>query len=71
MTETHPEKRIIGYPRASTYGQTFDSQLAQLRAAGCSSRNIASTVSKIEGNVTWLQQINRLPAAGGSTGSGR
>ena len=40
LTEPHSRKRLIGYARVSTYGQTLDSQLVQLRAAGCSNRNI-------------------------------
>src|SRR6202161_3267129 len=35
MTETNPQNRPIGYARVSTYGQTLDAQLVQLRAEGC------------------------------------
>jgi DNA invertase Pin-like site-specific DNA recombinase len=56
MVETHPEKRLIGYARVSTYGQTFDSQLEQLRAAGCS-RNIYR--EKVTGARADRRELNR------------
>jgi DNA invertase Pin-like site-specific DNA recombinase len=58
MVETHLEKRLIGYARVSTYGQTLDSQLEQLRAAGCSSRNIYR--EKATGARPDRRELNRM-----------
>jgi DNA invertase Pin-like site-specific DNA recombinase len=58
MNETHPEKRLIGYARVSTYGQTLDAQLEQLRAAGCSSRNIYR--EKVTGARADRRELNRM-----------
>src|SRR5205807_1632623 len=35
MIETPAQNRRLGYARVSTYGQTLDAQIAQLRAEGC------------------------------------
>jgi DNA invertase Pin-like site-specific DNA recombinase len=58
MTETHPEKRLIGYARVSTVGQTLDSQLEQLRKAGCSNRNIYK--EKATGAQPDRRELNRM-----------
>jgi DNA invertase Pin-like site-specific DNA recombinase len=60
MTETYPEKRLIGYARVSAVGQTLDSQLDQLRAAGCSSRNIYR--EKATGARPDRRELNRMLA---------
>jgi DNA invertase Pin-like site-specific DNA recombinase len=35
MPEKNPQNRPLGYARVSTYGQTLDAQLEQLRGVGC------------------------------------
>src|SRR6201987_3179870 len=58
MNETHLEKRPLGYARVSTYGQTLDSQLEQLRKAGCNSRNIDR--EKVTGARADRRELNRM-----------
>jgi DNA invertase Pin-like site-specific DNA recombinase len=58
MNETYPEKRLLGYARVSTYGQTLDSQLEQLRKAGCNGRNIFR--EKATGARPDRRELNRM-----------
>jgi DNA invertase Pin-like site-specific DNA recombinase len=58
MNEIHSEKRLLGYARVSTYGQTLDSQLEQLRGAGCTSRNIYR--EKVTGARADRRELNRM-----------
>ena len=58
MNETHPDKRLFGYARGSTCGLTLDSQLEQLRAAGCASRSIYR--EKATGARPDRRELNRM-----------
>jgi DNA invertase Pin-like site-specific DNA recombinase len=58
MVETHSQKRLIGYARVSTYGQTLDSQLDQLRKAGCRNGNIYR--EKAMGARADRRELNRM-----------
>ena len=74
MTETDLENRRLGYARVSTYGQTLDAQLEQLKAEGCTRvyREKASGAeadrrelllmlkSLITGDVVTVTRIDRL-----------
>jgi hypothetical protein len=51
-------KRLLGYARVSTYGQTLDGQLEQLRKAGYSNRNIYQ--EKVTGARADRRELNRM-----------
>jgi DNA invertase Pin-like site-specific DNA recombinase len=77
MTETHPQNRRLGYARVSTYGQTLDAQLEQLRGAGCTKiyhekvtgahsdrRELLRMLAALSpGDVVTVTRIDRLAAA--------
>jgi DNA invertase Pin-like site-specific DNA recombinase len=56
MTETKPQNRPLGYARVSTYGQTLDAQLAQLRGAGCTK----IYREKVTGAHSERRELNRM-----------
>src|SRR3954467_9046272 len=63
MTETDPEKRLIGYARVSTYGQTFDTQLSRAhlrrrRGSGISRLTDPTAVAQL-----WLRAGSLCPIA--------
>jgi DNA invertase Pin-like site-specific DNA recombinase len=74
MTETEPQIRRLGYARVSTYGQTLDAQLAQLKAEGCDKiyrekasgaqadrRELLKLLKAVEtGDVVTVTRIDRL-----------
>ncbi len=58
MTELTPKNGLSVMPRVSTYGHTLDSQLEQLRKAGCSSRNIYR--EKVTGARADRRELNKM-----------
>src|SRR5207237_10273346 len=64
MTETHPQNRRFGYARVSTVGQTLDSQLEQLRAAGCSTKIYREKVTGAHNNRRELLKMLKALAPG-------
>ena len=60
MAKNQPQNRRLGYARVSTYGQTLDAQLEQLRKAGCNSRNIYRET--VTGARADRRELNRMLA---------
>jgi DNA invertase Pin-like site-specific DNA recombinase len=58
MTETHPRKTAHRLCPRQHLRQTLDSQLEQLRAAGCTSRNIYR--EKVTGARANRRELNRM-----------
>ncbi len=63
MVETSSAKRPFGYARVSTYGQTLDAQLDQLRIAGCA-KIYREKASGARADRRELQRLLRVLAPG-------
>jgi hypothetical protein len=64
MIGTHPQNRRFGYARLSTVGQTRDSQLEQLRAAGCSTKIYRKKVTGAHNDLRELLKMLKHLAPG-------
>src|SRR5437764_13632659 len=64
MPEIHPQNHRFGYARVSTVGQTLDSQLEQLRAAGCSTKIYREKVTGAHNNRRELLKMLKALAPG-------
>ena len=63
MTETHAQNRRFGYACVSTYGQTLDSHLERLRAAGCTTKIYREKVTGAHNDRRELSQNAQVPRA--------
>src|SRR3984893_13022847 len=61
--KTPPETRRLGYARVSTYGQTLDAQLEQLRAEGCA-RIYREKATGVRPDRRELLKLLKAPAPG-------
>src|SRR5271169_6091551 len=62
--EPPPENRRLGYARVSTYGRTLDSQLEQLRAAGCTTKIYREKVTGAQNDRRELLRLLKALAPG-------
>jgi DNA invertase Pin-like site-specific DNA recombinase len=58
MTVIHPENGLSAMPASRSTGRPLDSQLEQLRKAGCSNRNIYR--EKVTGARADRRELNRM-----------
>jgi DNA invertase Pin-like site-specific DNA recombinase len=63
MTETHSQNRCLGCARVSTYDQTLDAQLEQLRGAGCTKIYREKVTGARSDRRELLKMVNGLSAS--------